>query len=127
MKRVFGVLLVLLRVSLGAASAAPAGRVSVLCSPNLAWCDSIKANFPKATGIALDYVRLSSGEAFARLRAEGANPSFDVWFAGTGEPHIAANELGGTEFYRPKAWNDLRPGFRAAVGGRSIPLYAGRL
>jgi len=127
MRRAFGVLLVLLLASLGVASAAPAGRVSVLCSPNLAWCDSIKANFPKATGIALDYVRLSSGEAFARLRAEGANPSFDVWFAGTGDPHIEANELGVTEFYRPKAWNDLRPEFRDAVGGKYIPLYAGIL
>ncbi len=127
MRRVIGVLLTLLLVSLGVASAAPAGRVSVLCSPNLAWCDSVKANFPKATGIAMDYVRLSSGEAFARLRAEGANPSFDVWFGGTGDPHIEANELGLTEFYRPKAWNDLREQFREAVGGKYIPLYAGIL
>lgn len=127
MRRVIGLLLALLLVSLGVASAAPAGRVSVLCSPNLAWCDSVKANFPKATGIAMDYVRLSSGEAFARLRAEGANPSFDVWFGGTGDPHIEANELGLTEFYRPKAWNDLREQFREAVGGKYIPLYAGIL
>ncbi len=127
MMRVCGILLVLLLVSLGVASAAPAGRVNVLCSPNLLWCDAIKAEFPKATGIALDYVRLSSGEAFARLRAEAGNPSFDVWFAGTGDPHLEAVEVGVTEFYKPKSWNDLRPEFREAVGGKYIPLYAGIL
>jgi iron(III) transport system substrate-binding protein len=127
MVRVLALLLVVLLVPLGFTAAAPAGRVNVLCSPSLTWCDAIKLEFPKATGIQLDYVRLSSGEAFARLRAEGANPSFDVWFGGTGDPHIEAVELGVTEFYRPRSWNDLRPEFREAIGGKYIPLYAGIL
>lgn len=127
MRRVIGVLLALLLVSFGVVSAAPAGKVTILCSPNPAWCDAIKAEFPKATGIALDFVRLSSGEALARLRAEARNPSFDVWFGGTGDPHIVANETGLTEFFLPKAWNDLREELRDAVAGKYIPLYAGVL
>ena len=127
MKRVCGILLVLLVASLGVASAAPAGKVTVLCSPNPPWCDAIKVEFPKATGIALDFLRLSSGEALARLRAERGNPSFDVWFGGTGDPHIVASEDGLTESYRPKAWADLRPELREAVVGKYIPLYAGIL
>lgn len=120
-------LAVLVLAPLGAVRAAPGGQVNVLCSPNPAWCDAIKGEFPKATGIALNYVRLSSGEALARLRAEGENPSFDVWFGGTGDPHIVANETGLTEFYRPKAWADLRPELREAVANKYIPLYAGIL
>lgn len=112
---------------LGAASAAPAGKVTVLCSPNPAWCDAVKAEFPKATGITVDFIRLSSGEALARLRAERENPAFDVWFGGTGDPHIVANENGLTEFYQPKAWADLRPELRQAVAGKYVPLYAGIL
>jgi iron(III) transport system substrate-binding protein len=127
MRRLVGLLLLLMLVPFGVASAAPAGKVTVLCSPNPAWCDAIKAEFPKAMGIALDYVRLSSGEALARLRAEAQNPSFDVWFGGTSDPHIVANETGLTEFFRPKAWNDLREEFREAVAGKYIPLYAGIL
>lgn len=127
MRRVAGTLLVLLLGSLSAVSAAPGGKVTVLCSPNLAWCDAVKAEFPKASGMTLEYVRLSSGEALARLRAERQNPSFDVWFGGTGDPHIVASEDGLTEFYQPSAWNDLRPQFREAVAGRYIPLYAGIL
>lgn len=121
------VVLVALLGTSGALAAPAGGRVVVLCSPNPAWCDAVKVEFPKATGIAMDYVRLSSGEALARLRAEGANPSFDVWFGGTGDPHIEANELGLTEFYRPRAWNDLRGELREAVAGKYIPLYAGIL
>jgi len=125
MRRIALVALLLLLAVPG--GAAPAQRVVVLCSPNPAWCDAIKEEFPKATGIALDYVRLSSGEALARLRAERRNPTFDVWFGGTGDPHMVANEEGLTEFYRPKSWNDLRRELREAVAGRYIPLYAGIL
>ncbi len=127
MKRLLLLLLVVGLASAGMAHAAPAGRVVVLCSPNVEWCDLIKAQFPRATGITLDFVRLSSGEALARLRAEKANPVFDVWFGGTGDPHFVANEEGLTEFYRPKAWNDIRPALREAVGEKYIPLYAGVL
>ncbi|MDR7420031.1 MAG: iron ABC transporter substrate-binding protein, partial [Armatimonadota bacterium] len=90
MKRVLLLGLALVFAMLGMAQAAPAGRVVVLCSPNVEWCDLIKAQFPRATGIQLDFVRLSSGEALARLRAEKANPVFDVWFGGTGDPHFVA-------------------------------------
>lgn len=123
----FGILLALVMTSFGIAYAAPAGKVTVLCSPNLAWCDAIKAEFPKASGITLEYVRLSSGEALARLRAERQNPSFDVWFGGTGDPHIVASEEGLTEFYQPRAWGELRAELRDAVRGKYIPLYAGIL
>lgn len=127
MIKVLVVVLTLVVASLGVATAAPTGRVTVLCSPNPAWCDAVKAEFPKATGNQVDFVRLSSGEALARLRAERQNPSFDVWFGGTGDPHIVANEEGLTEFYRPKVWNDLRAELREAVAGKYIPLYAGIL
>jgi len=127
-KRLVIVCLVLALSAIGSANAAPAGgRVVVLCSPNVEWCDLIKAQFPKATGMQLDFVRLSSGEALARLRAEKANPIFDVWFGGTGDPHFVANEEGLSEFYKPKAWDDLRGEFREAVGGKYIPLYIGIL
>lgn len=127
MRRMIVLLLGVLLAPLGWATAAPGGRVNVMCSPNQPWCDAIKAEFPRATGIALDFVRLSSGAALARLQGERQNPAFDVWFGGTGDPHIVANEEGLTEFYRPRVWNDLREELREAVGGKYIPLYAGIL
>lgn len=120
--------LVLAIAGMGIAQAGPAsGRVSVICVPALAWCNAIKAEFPRATGIALDFLRLSSGEAFARVRAEKANPQFDVWFGGPGDSQWVASEEGLTEAFRPRNWDDLRPDLREAVAGKYIPIYTGVL
>lgn len=110
-----------------APAAGAQGTVTVLCSPNVVWCDVIKEEFPKATGINLEYIRLSSGEGLARLRAERNNPTFDVWFGGTGDPHFVAFAEGLTEFYRPSSWDDLIPAFREVTGESYLPLYAGIL
>jgi iron(III) transport system substrate-binding protein len=100
-------------------------KVTILCSPDPAWCEAVKREFSKATGIQTEFVRLSSGAALARLRAEKANPTFDVWFGGTGDPHWVAQADGLTEFLRPKAWGDLRPQLTKAVDGHYIPLHTG--
>ncbi|HHL20615.1 MAG TPA: ABC transporter substrate-binding protein [Aliiroseovarius sp.] len=50
-------------------------------------------NFEDATGIDVSMVRKSTGETLAQVRAEAGNPTFDVWWGGTGDPHlIAASE-----------------------------------
>lgn len=67
------------------AEAAPAekpGKLTVLCTPQEDWCVAITKAFQEATGIETNYVRLSSGESVARLRAGKENPEFDVWFGG---------------------------------------------
>ncbi|MBM3471043.1 MAG: ABC transporter substrate-binding protein [Armatimonadetes bacterium] len=120
--------LMLALAGLGIVHAGPApGRVTVICSAAVEWCDVLKAHFPRATGIAFDFVRMSTGEVLVRLRAERANPVFDVWFGGTGDPHFVANEEGLTESFRPRNWDELRPELRDAVAGKYIPLYAGVL
>ncbi|MEM6430302.1 MAG: ABC transporter substrate-binding protein [Deinococcota bacterium] len=121
MKRVTGFVVMLLL--LGAAHA----QVSLLCSPDLAWCENLAPAFREATGIDLEFVRLSSSEGLARLRAEAENPTFDVWFGGTGDPHLVAFNDGVTEFYRPSTWEDLVPTLTAAVGETYIPLYTGAI
>jgi iron(III) transport system substrate-binding protein len=105
--------------------AAAQGRVNILCSPDPAWCEAVKQSFGKATGIQTEFVRLSSGAALARLRAEKAAPTFDVWFAGSGDSHWVAQAEGLTDFFRPKAWGELRPQLTKAVDGHYIPLYTG--
>lgn len=104
-----------------------AQEVNVLCSPSIAWCEALGPAFEEATGIELEFVRLSSSEALARIRAEAANPVFDVWFGGTGDPHLVAAREGLTEFYRPSNWEELLPGLRKAVGEAYIPLYTGAI
>jgi iron(III) transport system substrate-binding protein len=38
--------------------------------------------FEKDTGIKVQWVRLSSGEVLARLRAEAKNPQVSIWYGG---------------------------------------------
>jgi len=108
-------------------SQAQAQRVNLLCSPDLAWCEALGPAFKAATGIDLDFLRVSSQDALARLRAESANPLFDVWFGGTGDPHMIAVREGVTEMYIPSVWDDLIPGLKDVISGEYIPLYAGAI
>lgn len=123
MKTVFSLIFVLV-LALGSASAQ---RVNVLCSPDLAWCEALGPAFREATGIELEFIRVSSQDALARIRAEAASPIFDVWFGGTGDPHLVAFREGLTEFYEPSVWDDIIDDLKNAVGGAYIPLYAGAL
>ncbi len=101
-----------------------AEQVVVVCSPDPAWCEAVKREAGK-TGIQVEFVRLSSGAALARLRAEKANPTFDVWFGGSGDGYWVAQADGLLEFYHPKSWGQLRPQLTKAVDGHYIPLYTG--
>ena len=75
-----------------AASAASA-QLNILCSTDADWCESKAREFSVATGIKINMSRKATGEVFAQLKAEAANPKIDLWYGGTHDPHIqAANE-----------------------------------
>ncbi|NOG50752.1 MAG: hypothetical protein HND48_15960 [Chloroflexi bacterium] len=73
--------------------------LTVLCTPQEDWCVAQTQAFQEATGIQTSYVRLSSGEALARIRASAENPEFSVWWGGPADAFIAANEEGLLEDY----------------------------
>lgn len=50
--------------------------------------------FEKDTGIRVQWVRLSAGEALARLKSEARNPTQDVWFGAPCTEFIAAKKAG---------------------------------
>jgi len=78
-----------LAASLGA-TAAMAQTLNVVCSNEQAWCDLMAQNFEIDTGIDTAIVRKSTGEVLAQIRAEAGNPKVDVWWGGTGDPHLIA-------------------------------------
>jgi iron(III) transport system substrate-binding protein len=119
--------IVLLATAALFATQAQAQRVNLLCSPDLAWCEALGPAFKAATGIDLEFQRLSSNDGLARLRAEAANPIFDAWFGGTGDPHLIAFREGLTEFYEPTVYGEIIQSLKDQVGGTYIPLYAGAL
>ncbi|MGI8829598.1 MAG: extracellular solute-binding protein, partial [Candidatus Limnocylindria bacterium] len=66
--------------------------LTVLCTPQEDWCQVMVAAFQEETGIETSYVRLSSGEALARLRASADAPEFSVWWGGPADGFVAAHE-----------------------------------
>jgi len=72
------------------AGQASAQELNVICSNEQDWCDLMVGNFEDATGIDVSMVRKSTGETLAQVRAESGNPTFDVWWGGTGDPHLIA-------------------------------------
>lgn len=55
--------------------------------------------FEKETGIKTNYVRMSGGEIFARIKAEKENPQASVWYGGGSLTFIEADKLGLLEHY----------------------------
>jgi iron(III) transport system substrate-binding protein len=88
------------------------------------------AAFERATGIRVAMTRKSSGETMTQIRAEASNPRGDVWWGGTGDPHMQAAEENLTEEYRSPRLAELHAlgGAPGGAGGfRTVGIYAGAL
>jgi iron(III) transport system substrate-binding protein len=82
-------------------------EINVLCTPQEEWCQGMKQEFETATGITVNYVRMSSGEALSRLQAEKDNPQFDVWWGGPIDGYVAGKEAGVLEAYESPNFKNL--------------------
>src|SRR6056297_936012 len=65
------------------------------------WARPMFEEFEKATGIHVNFIRFSSGEALARVIAEKGNPKVDVLFGGPVETHSAGIKEDVFEAYKP--------------------------
>jgi iron(III) transport system substrate-binding protein len=114
----------------GTPMAMPSGpaptSLTVLCTPQEDWCQTMVAEFSAQTGIPTNYVRLSSGEALARIRASASAPEFSVWWGGPADGFVAANAEGLLEPY-------ISPESTVVVGTQKDPngvwtgVYVGAL
>jgi iron(III) transport system substrate-binding protein len=72
--------------------------------------------FTADTGIAVQFVHLSTGPAYARIKAEAANPQADVWFGAPSENHIVAKKEGLTIPWTGGNFDSLGKGFKDPEG-----------
>src|SRR5664279_3822772 len=110
--------------------AAEAQQVNVICSVQADWCNMIQTVFAKSTGIKVNMSLKGSGEALAQLIAEKANPKTDVWFGGTGDPHLQAAESDLTMEYRSPTLAQLQPWAQQQAkqsGYKTVGIYSGPL
>ncbi|WP_061938403.1 ABC transporter substrate-binding protein [Aureimonas sp. AU22] len=118
----------------GALAAAPsaraAGTLNLVCAADVKWCELMEREFEASHDIDVNMVRMSSGEAYARLRAEARNPKTDIWWAGTGDPHLQAADDNLTLEYKSPVFDQLQPWAQkqAEVSGyKTVGVYSGAL
>ncbi|MFK8036086.1 MAG: ABC transporter substrate-binding protein [Hyphomicrobiales bacterium] len=107
-----------------------ADKLTYYCSAQEDWCQLMANGFQDATGIKVNMTRKSSGETFAQIKAEASNPKGDVWWGGTGDPHLQAAEEGLTEPYvspMRKELQDWAISQATSAGDKTIGIYSGAL
>jgi iron(III) transport system substrate-binding protein len=109
---------------------ASAQQLNVVCSVQAEWCTAVANEFQRETGIKVALVLKGSGESMAQIAAEKANPKLDVWFGGTGDPHLQAAEQELTLPYKSPMLEQLQPWAKKQAeqsGYRTVGLYLGVL
>jgi iron(III) transport system substrate-binding protein len=118
-------------VAVALASVAQAqGQLNVICPVQAEWCTLAATEFEKETGIKVAMPLKGSGESFAQISAEKANPKLDVWFGGTGDPHLQAAEQGLLEEYKSPLLPQLYPWAQRQAEQskyRTVGIYLGVL
>ena len=125
--RASGVLAGLLAVLFTAPASA---QLNIICSVQVEWCNGAVVAFEKQTGIKVSMTQKGSGEAIAQVNAEKENPKTDLWYGGTGDPHLQAAELGLTSPYQSPLLDQLHPWAKRQweiSGQRTVGIYAGAL
>ena len=82
-------------------------EVNILMTPQEEWCQGMKQEFEAKYNITVNYVRMSSGEGLARIRAEKDNPQFDLWWGGPIDSFVAAKQEGLLEAYDSPSYKNL--------------------
>ena len=106
------------------------GQVNVICSVQAEWCNLMSTVYTKTTGTKVNMTAKGSGEALAQLNAEKANPKTDIWFGGTGDPHLQAAEQGLTLEYKSPQLAQLHPWAQKQAADskyRTVGVYLGPL
>ncbi|MDO9416236.1 ABC transporter substrate-binding protein [Pararhizobium sp.] len=113
-----------------ASSAQAAGDLNLVCSAAVDFCEQMKKDFETENDIRVHMVRLSSGEASTHIRAEAGNPKADIWWGGTGDPHLQAAAEDLTLEYRSPMLDQLQSWAKKQAdssGYKTVGVYAGAL
>jgi iron(III) transport system substrate-binding protein len=122
--------LIALSLAVAATCASAQGQLNIICSVQAEWCNLISTVYARTSGVKVNMSLRGSGEALAQLMAEKDNPKTDLWFGGTGDPHLQAAEQGLTLEYKSPLLPQLHPWARKQAEDakyRTVGIYLGPL
>jgi iron(III) transport system substrate-binding protein len=123
-------LAIALAATLSTSAFAQDASVNLACSAGPDWCTKLAQTFTKETGVKVNLTVKSTGEVLAQLNAEKTNPKLDVWFGGTGDPHLQAAEQDLAVEYRSPLLPKLHDWAQAQAkqsGYKTVGVYLGVL
>ena len=100
------------------------------CSTPPDWCNLMVKEFEKETGINVKMTRKSTGEFLAEIKAEAKRPKGDIWWGGTGDPHLQAAEEDLTVPYTSPLFDHLQPWAQTQAkisGMKTVGIYSGAI
>jgi iron(III) transport system substrate-binding protein len=104
--------------------------LNIICSVQAEQCNMVQTVYSRITGVKVNLVHRASGEALAQLNAERANPKTDLWYGGTGDPHMQAAEAGLTQDYKSASLPllyDWAQKQAVQSGYKTVGIYSGPL
>jgi iron(III) transport system substrate-binding protein len=119
-----------LLLALGLPAMAQETDVNIICSAQADWCNLMQTTFAKTNGVKVNMTMKGSGEALAQIVAERANPKTDLWFGGTGDPHLLAAEQNLTLEYKSPSLTQLHVWAQKQAeqaGYKTVGVYSGPL
>ncbi len=111
-------------------SAAQAQTVNIICSVQAEWCNMLATVYARTAGTRVNMSLKGTGEALAQLIAEKDNPKTDVWFGGTGDPHLQLAEQGLSLEYKSPSMGALHVWAQQQAAQskfRTVGIYSGPL
>ena len=104
--------------------------ISFMCSAQEEYCQALTTAYERTGAAKIAMVRKSTGEAYAQVKSESGNPKTDLWWGGTGDPHLQAALEELTEPYRSPVLPQLHDWAQKQAersNFRTVGVYAGAL
>jgi iron(III) transport system substrate-binding protein len=117
-------------IALTAIGAQAQSQLNIICSVQADWCNKVGAAYERTSGTKVNITLKGSGDAVKQLMTEKDDPKVDLWFGGTGDPHLQAAEDGLTLEYKSPNLSKLRKWAREQArrsNYKTVGIYSGAL
>jgi iron(III) transport system substrate-binding protein len=114
----------------GADAAQGTAGLNVLCSASKEWCQLLAQKYENAFRVPVTTTHMATNTALDKIRHPGAERAFDVWFGGTGDPHLEAAAQDLTVSYKSPRLKELHDwAYRQATMSnyKTVGIYSGML
>jgi iron(III) transport system substrate-binding protein len=114
----------------GVEAAQGAAGLNVLCSASKDWCLLLAKKYEDAFKVPVEITHMATNTAFDEIRRTGGGRRFDVWFGGTGDPHLEAAAQDLTVSHKSPHLKELHDwAYRQATMSnyKTVGIYSGML